>query len=238
MKSRLKENSWVLNTPVAHRGLHGEGAGENTMTAYSRAIEGGFPIEMDVQLTKDGVPVCFHDDNLVRVTGEDSLIWDKTYEQIKHLKICGGDDGIPTFEEFLSFVDGKVPLLIEIKKQKSGDSGIEQKVIDLLKNYKGEYVIQSFDPRIMARIKKLAPQVIRGQLGGGVKRGQVSFVQYLVVKNLLLNFLSKPDFINYDLNSAPLKRKCPVIYYTVRTEEELKKLQAIGANFVFERVTP
>jgi glycerophosphoryl diester phosphodiesterase len=111
----------VLTSPVAHRGLHGEGVGENTFTAYQRAIDNGYPIEMDVQLTSDGVPVCFHDDNLVRVTGENALIWDKTYEQIKHLKISGTNDGIPLFSEFLSFVNGKVPLMIEIKKQKNGN---------------------------------------------------------------------------------------------------------------------
>jgi len=238
MRSRLSSNSWVLTSPVAHRGLHGEGAGENTFTAYQRAIDKGYPIEMDVQLTSDGVPVCFHDDNLVRVTGENALIWDKTYDQIKHLKISGTNDGIPLFSEFLSFVNGKVPLMIEIKKQKSANSGIEKKVVDLLKDYKGEYVIQSFDPRIMAKIKKLNPQIIRGQLGGGVIKGQIPFLQYVVVKNMLLNFLSKPDFINYDLNCAPLKKNLPVIYYTVRTEEQLKKLKSLNANFVFENVKP
>ena len=238
MRSRLSSNSWVLTSPVAHRGLHGEGAGENTFTAYQRAIDKGYPIEMDVQLTSDGVPVCFHDDNLVRVTGENALIWDKTYDQIKHLKISATNDGIPLFSEFLSFVNGKVPLMIEIKKQKNGNSGIEKKVVDLLKDYKGEYVVQSFDPRIMAKIKKLNPQIIRGQLGGGVVKGQIPFLQYVVVKNMLLNFLSKPDFINYDLNCAPFKKNLPVIYYTVRTEEQLKKLKSLNANFVFENVKP
>ena len=119
MKSRLKKDSWVLTKPVAHRGLHDQTAGENTFSAYKRAIDAGYPIEMDVQLTKDGVPVCFHDDSLKRVTGVDSLIWDKTYDEIKHLKINGGSDGIPTFEQFLKFVNGSVPLLIEIKKQRT-----------------------------------------------------------------------------------------------------------------------
>lgn len=238
MKGRLNKDSWILTSPVAHRGLYGEGVGENTITAYQKAIEKGYPIEMDVQLTKDGVPVCFHDENLVRVTGENALIGDKTYEQIKDLKISGTNDGIPTFEEFLKLVNGKVPLMIEIKKQKMGVLGIEQKVVDLLKDYKGELAIQSFDPRIVAKFKKLAPHIIRGQLGGSAKRGQVPFIHYLVAKNLLLNFLSKPDYINYDLNFAPLKKSVPVIYYTVRTQEELEKLTALGANFVFENVRP
>ena len=87
MKSRVKPDSWIINLPIAHRGLHGNGAGENTRTAYARAIEAGYPIEMDVQLTKDGVPVCFHDDNAKRVTGVDKLIWDMTIEEVKKLKV-------------------------------------------------------------------------------------------------------------------------------------------------------
>lgn len=238
MKSRIKSNSWLLNKPVAHRGLHGENVGENTLTAYQKAIDNGYPIEMDVQLTKDGVPVCFHDDNLVRVTGENALIWDKTYEEIKNLKINGTHDGIPTFVQFLKFVNGKVPLLIEIKKQRTGKEGIEQKVIDALKDYKGEFVIQSFDPRVMARVKKINPDIIRGQLGGGAQKGVMPYFQYIVVNRLLLNFLSKPDFINYEMHSAPLKSKLPVIYWTVRTEEQKNKLESLGVNFVFESVTP
>ena len=238
MKSRIKKDFWLLNRAVAHRGLHGEGVGENTLTAYSLAIQNGYPIEMDVQLTKDGVPVCFHDDSLLRVTGENSLIWDKTYEEIKHLKISGTGDGIPTFEQFLSFVDGKVPLLIEIKQQRTAKEGIEQKVIDALKGYKGEYVIQSFDPFVMMRVRKINPSIIRGQLGGGASKSNLPFIKRLVVNKLLLNFLSKPDFINYELGGAPLKSKLPTVYWTVRTEEQKNRLEKLGANFVFENVTP
>lgn len=238
MKSRVNKKHWLITKPIAHRGLHCKGVGENTVSAYARAIENGYPIEMDVQLTADGVLVCFHDDNLKRVTDVDALIWDKTYDEIKDLKVSKTADTIPTFKEFLKFVNGRVPVLIEIKKQRTGKEGIEEKVLDLLKDYNGEYAIQSFDPRIVARIKKLAPDVIRGQLGGLVGDVGISFAQRLVVKYLLLNFLSKPDFINYELSSAPIKQKRPVIYWTVRTEEQKNALDKFGLNYVFENVLP
>ena len=86
MKSRISKDSWILNRPIAHRGLHGDGVPENSKAAYLAAIASGYPIEMNVQLTADEQLVCFHDDNLKRMTGEDALIlWNDciidTYEK-------------------------------------------------------------------------------------------------------------------------------------------------------------
>lgn len=235
MKSRLNKESWVLTKPIAHRGLHGEGAAENSKTAYARAIEKGYPIEMDVQLTSDKVVVCFHDDNLKRVTGMEGDIRDKTYDQIKDLKLLDTSDTIMRFDEFLNFVDGRVPLLIEIKQQKSGKCGIEKQVVEMLDGYKGEYVVQSFDPTVMIRIKKLRPQIIRGQLGNCDKIG-LPWYKYLVVKYLPLNFLVKPDFINYVISDLPFKTKLPVIRWTIDTPEKLEKIRFLKQNMVFEKI--
>jgi glycerophosphoryl diester phosphodiesterase len=101
MKSRINKNSWLLNTPIAHRGLHNETYGENSMGAFKNAIEKGCPIEMDIQLSKDGVLLCFHDDSFERVCGKKAFVNDLTYEEIKQLKILNTQEGVPTFEEFL-----------------------------------------------------------------------------------------------------------------------------------------
>lgn len=238
MKSRVQKDSWIIKKPIAHRGLHNAQAGENSLSAYKNAIENGYPIEMDVQLTKDKVAVCFHDDNLVRVTGFDSLIWDKTYDEIRDLKICGTDDTIMKFDEFLKFVDGRVPLLIEIKQQRDGkDSGIEKIVCEALDNYKGEFAIQSFDPFIMMRVRKLRPEFLRGQLGGA-RKGALPYVKYVVVRKLLLNCLSKPDFINYVIEEFPLKTKLPVMRWTINSKEREQTARAAGHNLVFENIIP
>ena len=238
MKSRIKKDSWLLTTPVAHRGLHNELYGENSMGAYKNAIANGYPIEMDVQLSKDGVALCFHDDSLERVCGKKAYINDLTHEEIKELKILNMQEGIPTFEEFLKEVNGQVPLMIEIKQQRSKEYDIAKKVVDALKDYKGEFVVQSFDPFIMQRVKKYAPHILRGQLGGVPERGDLSWIKYTVVKKLTFNFLSKPDYINYYLNHMPINKKTPTVCWTVRTEEDLGLARKLNVNFVFESVNP
>ena len=129
MKSRINKGHWLLEKPVAHRGLHNKEFGENSLSAYKNAIEKGYPIEMDVQLSKDGVLFCYHDDFMERVTGKKANINDLTAEEIKQLKILNTKDGVPTFEEFLALVDGKVPLMIEIKQQKSKQQSILYKFL-------------------------------------------------------------------------------------------------------------
>ena len=237
MKSRLEKTSWVLTKPVAHRGLHNEVIPENSMAAFKNAVEKGYPIEMDVHLSLDKKLVVFHDDNLARMTGFDADIRDTDHKTLKSLRLKNTDETIPDFCDFLSLVNGKVPLLIEIKQQKQ--KGIEQMVIDELKNYKGEFVIQSFDPFIVNNFRKLAPEIIRGQLACGYKQG-LGFIKEFILKHTPFNFMSKPDFVNYDLVSLPTKRSrysgLPLICWTVRTEEEKQKADSLGVNYVFENV--
>lgn len=235
MKTRLLGNEWILTQPVCHRGLWDETRPENSISAYKNAIEHGYPIEMDIQMSSDGQLFCFHDDNLKRMTGVDKDIRTLCAKDIEKLDI--GGEKIPTFQEFLQTVNGAVPLLIEIKPQIQ--KGIEKKTLDVLKDYKGDYVIQSFDPMVMLKIKKLAPHVIRGQLGcGNDKRG----LKWYVVRNLSLNFLVKPDFIHYCVNDLPIGKKVtnglPLICWTIRNDEDLKKAKTHAQNFVFEKIRP
>ncbi len=237
MKSRLSKDSWVITKPVAHRGLHDETHGENTLEAYKNAIDNGYPIEMDIQLSKDGVLLCFHDDSLKRMTGKEGFINDFTFAQIQELEILNLGQRIPTFEEFLKLVDGQVPLMIEIKGQRSKEYDIARLTVDALKDYKGEFVVQSFDPRIMQKVRKYAPHILRGQLGG-TERWNLPYWKYITVKHMLLNFLSKPDYINYYFPHLPIKNKKPTIGWTIRTEEDLKRARELNVNFVFESVDP
>lgn len=235
MKSRITDEHWVLSKPIAHRGLWNESFPENTLSAYKNAIDNGYPIEMDIQMSKDGKLFCFHDDNAKRMTGVDKDIRTLSANEIENLTV--GNEKIPTFEEFLDLVDGKVPLLIEIKQQIN--KGIEEKTVAALKDYKGEYVIQSFDPFVMLKIKKLTPNVIRGQLGcNNDKKG----LKWRVVRNLSLNFLVKPDFVHYCVNDLPVKNnvtnKLPLICWTVRNEDDLTKAKKYAKNFVFEILPP
>ena len=241
MKNRIPDGHWLITRACAHRGFHGDGIPENSVKAYERAIELNYPIEMDVQLTSDFTPVCFHDDNLKRMTGKDSLIWNVSYEEVSKLTLLDTQEKIITFEEFLKLVDGRVPLLIELKSQSSKNEILAKKVLELLKDYKGEYVIQ-FDPRLMKYVRKLSPSVIRGQLIDGGKNPALKPFLRFVLANGLLNFMSKPDFINYSFTTLPLKKRIArgkrVLCWTIRNTQDEEKSLPYVEGYVFENITP
>ena len=239
MNSRLSKDHWLLKTPCAHRGLHNAEIPENSLLAYENACKNGFPIELDVQMTSDGYIVCFHDDNLKRMTGLDQDIRKTPYSTVKSLKLKSSAEIIPDFSEMLDFINGRVPLLIEVKAQLV--SGIVDKVLDALKGYKGEYAIQSFDPRIMNEVRVKNPEIIRGQLGSGYKN-KMGFKVDFALKYLPLNRKVKPDFINYSVAHLPISKLksngLPVLCWTVRSEEEKLKAQKYAVNYVFENILP
>ena len=136
---------WLLATPVAHRGLHDDIRPENSMPAFKAAIEEGYTIEIDVHLSSDGHIVVFHDDNLKRVCGVDKKVAKCTLKELKTMKLKGTDNTIPTFDEFLALVDGKVGILCEIKGLNPYDNSISKAVCERLKTYKGKIALQSFN---------------------------------------------------------------------------------------------
>lgn len=242
MKNRIPDGHWLITKASAHRGFHGNGIPENSRGAFEKAIELGYPIETDVQLTSDLVPVCFHDDTLNRMTGKDARIWDVSFEELRKLRLADSDEQIMTFEEFLNLVDGRVPLLIEIKSQPPHNEDVSKKVVELLKGYKGDYVIQSFDPRVMKIIRKIAPSIIRGQLIEPEKSERVKPLTHFLLSHGLLNFMSKPDFINYNAKYLPLSRRMKrgkrVLCWTIRSEEEEQKALPYVESYVFENIDP
>ena len=242
MKTRIQEGHWLITRACAHRGFHGNGIPENSRASFEKAIELGYPIETDVQLTSDLVPVCFHDDTLDRMTGKNARIWDVSYSELCTLSLAGTQEKIMTFEEFLGFVNGRVPLLIEIKSQPPHNEDVAKKTLELLKDYKGEYVIQSFDPRIMKIIRKLRPEIIRGQLIDGGRNKSLKPLTNFILSHGLLNFMSKPDFINHSFNHLPLSKRMTrgkrVLCWTIRNEEEEEKSLPFVEGYVFENIVP
>ncbi len=237
---RLSKDCWLLNNPIAHRGLWTNGIVENSLSAYKNAVEKDYPIEIDLYSSLDGVLFSFHDATLSRMTGADGFIYQKTAKELKELTLQNSDEKIPTFDEVLSLVNGKVPLLIELKDQP--DKTYVDKVIERLKNYKGEFAIQSFNPLYIKRVKELAPEFIRGILSTKTYSKQLPFIKRQVVKNMLLNFLIKPDFISYSFEDLPLpKRKVknlPLISWTITSQEDFEKIKPFVKNIIFENFIP
>ena len=205
---RLSSDYWLLNKPIAHRGLWGGNIVENSLSAYENAVKNGFPIEIDLYSSCDGVLFSFHDQDLERMTGKKGLIFEKTAKELLSTTLIGSNESLPTFEQILEVVDGKVPLLIELKDQPN--KTYVDKVVNRLKSYKGKFAIQSFNPLYIKRVKKLAPEFIRGILGTKTYSKHLPFIKRKIVSNMLLNFLIKPDFISYSYKDLPLKvhQKC------------------------------
>ena len=236
---RIPENHWLKTTPIAHRGLWGEGIAENSLSAYNMAVECGFAIEIDVWASKDGVLYSFHDGFLKRMTGKDGHICEFESSYINSLKLVGTDEKIPTLREVLFAVNGKVPLLIEIKNQP--DKQIVERVLEELDEYQGEFAIQSFNPLYINKVKKIAPHIIRGILGTADATGEKWLVRK-IVKNLSLNFMIKPDFIAMRYNDLPLKKSKTknkiVLAWTVTDQEIWDKVKAHANNLIFEKFIP
>lgn len=157
-----------LERPIAHRAFHDKAAGrpENSREAVEAAIEAGYGIEVDVQPSKDGHAMVFHDYKLKRLTDEDGVIGTRTAAELAEITLVGGTTGIPTLKEILEIVDGAVPLLIEIKDQ-DGIMGpnigaLEVAVAHVLKDYDGDAALMSFNPHTVAKMAELAPDRPRG----------------------------------------------------------------------------
>ncbi len=184
---------WLINQPIAHRGYHNEKtAPENSLEAFEAAIKKGYAIELDVLLTKDAQVVVVHDSNLERLTGTDSDINQMTLEQVRGLFLLGTASTIPTLSQTLELINGKVPILLEIKS--SGFSHeLDELTYSLIKDYEGSIAIQSFNPSSVRWFAKNAPDIARGML----LRGNLGFgLANRFIDNLYMLF-SKPNFVAY-----------------------------------------
>lgn len=235
--------SWLCNQFIAHRGLHDEVSPENSLSAFQKAIDKNYAIEIDVRPLADGTIVVFHDEKLGRLTGADGFVANYTYEDIKDLKLGKSNEGIPTLEEVLNLVAGKTPLLIEIKN--SGKVGYEKNVLKILSKYKGEYAIQSFNPYSLEWFKINAPHIKRGQLSSFFKGNlEINFAKKFVLKRMMLNKkVSEPHFISYQVENLPNRyvkkySNIPVLAWCVRNQETYDKAKKYCDNIIFEGFEP
>ncbi len=195
---RKKQIMKFASHKYAHRGLHGEGAAENSLTAFRLAVERGYGIELDVRLSKDGELVVFHDDALDRVTEASGRVDAYDYEELSKIKLLGTEDTVPLFSDVLSLVDGRVPLLIELKED-AGRYGVTEKTLEVLENYKGEYIIESFNPLALGRVKKKNPEILRGILSMNyMAEEKYRKPLYYALQIFLTNVVCRPDFIAFE----------------------------------------
>ena len=231
----MKDLKFLKQNIIAHRGVHNQEKGiiENTLEAFQKAIEKNYSIELDLHCTKDGEVIVFHDDNLKRITGMDKDVKDTTFKDIQELSV------IPRFSDVLKLVDGKVPILIELKTDNKVGI-LESKTMELLKNYKGKYAIQSFNPFSIMWLKNNFPNVVRGQLVSKFENEKMNTIKKWLLKNMVFNFLAKPDFISYHIDDLSyqeilnIKKKRLILGWTVRTKEKYEELISYYDNLICE----
>ena len=182
----------------AHRGLHDDIIPENSAAAFRLAVEKEYGVELDVQMTADGQLVVFHDGSLKRMTGEDGLLRNYTYDQLQTLHLKNSGERIPLFTDVLKIL-GTTTLICEIKSD-NGNMNYElcKKTYECLAKYKGRYCIESFSPYLVRWFRIHHPQVIRGQLSCNMySQKHMIFLIRFAMTHLLVNCISRPDFIAY-----------------------------------------
>ena len=185
---------------IAHRGLfNNKNVPENSMLAFANAVHHNFGIELDVQITKDGKLVVFHDKSLKRMCGIKKALYKMTYAELSGIYLLNTGERIPLFRDVLSLVAGKVPLIIEIKPE--GDVlKTTELVNEMLYDYKGLYCIESFHPMVLKWLKENNPEILRGQLSTLYTKRLLDrpwFTRFLL-SNLFTNIITSPDFIAYN----------------------------------------
>ncbi len=233
--------SWLYNTPIAHRGLHGENAPENSIPAFQKAVEKGYNIEIDIHLLADGEFAVFHDGNLRRMCGINRKTKTLTSQELREYKLNGTKEHIPTLKELFELVDGKVGIVIENKSH--FDKQVGKKLFEYIEQcgYSGNYALQCFSPSSLLWYRRNTVDVPIGILTFNYKS--------LGLFGLLGRYLSKgamragikPDFISFKINDMPygelikLREKgMKVITWTVNTAEKLATARKYADNIIFE----
>ena len=235
---------WLLNTPIAHRGLHNDPVcPENSLAAFTRAVESGYPIELDVRESADGAVIVFHDADLERLTGHAGLVRDMQSSEITALRILRTEERVPLLEDVLRVVDGQAPLLIEIKNDTSRVGPLEERVRNILADYDGELAVQSFNPAVIKYFQQEAPEIVRGQLSCNVDRTNSAGRPELA--DLLDDNEFVVDFVAYAVNDLPTEatirvreRGLPVLAWTVTTPEQRQQAVQHADNYIFEGFLP
>lgn len=237
--SHSKDLAAITARPIAHRGYHdmNQTIWENSPSAFARAIEHNFAIECDLQLATDGVPVVFHDDDLQRVCGLPGDVRDRTSWELGQLAIGGTADRIISLPQLLKQVDGKVPLVIELKGRRDDDEGFAEAVVECLAGYKGAVALMSFDHWLLRDLKRAGAARPLGLTAEGVKPERFFVHEEAMHQGL--------DFISYCVQHLPnpfiaaqRANGVPIITWTVRDAESVQKTCDCADQMTFEGFDP
>lgn len=238
---------WLTEFLYSHRGLHDKAAGipENSLAAFRESVRYGYGMELDVQAAADNTPMVFHDFTLDRMTTERGPVAAKSPQALKKLTLLNSSETIPTLADTLACVDGRTPLLIEIKVPRAARIGpLEERITELLIRYDGPFAVQSFNPASMAWFVEHAPAFIRGQIAQNfISRPEpgMAWRDRLAWSKLWSSVQSQPHFISYSVRDLPCpatrlarRQRIPLLCWTVRTAQQAAIAKAHAGSFIFE----
>lgn len=231
--------AWIKELPVAHRGYHdlNNAVWENTLSAFSRAVEAGFAIECDLHYASDAVPVIFHDEDLERLCNLKGDVRERTSQELGLIAVGGTKDKVPTLKQLLALVQGKVPLVLELKGREADDEGFAEAVLDVLEGYEGKVALMSFDHWLLKDLKELnAPYPIGLTANGNTPEEHAEHDKAMAIGL---------DFISYYYADLPnpfitdqRDKDVPVITWTVRDEQARKQTFENADQMTFEGFDP
>lgn len=253
----MPDLAWLTANPIAHRGLHDSMAGivENSAGAALAAVVAGYAIECDVQMSRDGEAMVFHDETLNRLTGASGRIDGRTASELLSIHLEESRDTILPLRAFLDLVGARVPVVVEIKSAFDGDMRLAERAAHTAVAYDGPVALKSFDPQVMThlRFQRAALGIEKVPLGM-VAEARYDHDEWRVLtadqRRLLGEFLhwenTRPDFLSYCIGDLPnavpyLLRNAlgiPVMTWTVRTPEQRDHAKLWADQIVFEGWRP
>jgi len=245
----------LFDRPIAHRGLHDRSRGiiENTASAFEAACQRGYTIECDVQLSRDGIPMIFHDDDLDRLTGVPGPVSARTMAELSSYRLLNSaaGDTPQRFSEFLAQVDGRVLLQIELKQQadQATTEVLAQTALDVLQGYRGPVTIESFDPRLLVALRKRGAAYPLGIITYAYDEPEweadISAGAKFMLRHLLHWPKTRFDFIScrdnaLDLAAVKLFRSfgIPVTTWTIKSSAAALAVMGKADQIVFEGFEP
>ena len=232
--------SWLTAQPIAHRGFHdmNKTRWENTIASFAAAIERGYAIECDVHLAADGVPVVFHDDTLLRLTGKDGKVWQRSSAELSALAVGGTGERIPTLAQVLDLVAGRVPIVIEIKGIAGHDGGLVASVLDCLTDYPGHAALMSFDHWIIRDLGRKAENLPIGLTACGLSEADMEAHFSMLAHGLSFVSYGVTELPNPFVSLVRNRLSLPVITWTVRNQADAERTFRHADQMTFEGFAP
>lgn len=222
--------SWLTQWEYAHRGLHSDAVPENSLQAAELALRAGLGIECDIQRSADNLPMVFHDWDLARLTDATGEVADYLAADMQRLNYRDSHEHPAALGQLLELVDGRVPLLVEIKSRRGYDVALSCRIVaDAVAEYRGHFAVMSFDPRVARWFRRHAPQIVAGLV---TREDDEGFTQKQWQRRLAL-WVARPDFLAYHIAALPnplvaaLRRKgMPILTWTVNSPETRQRALA------------